>query len=121
MEAPPVTAGIPGFQPLHAGVGRRAAPELPSCAVFVEATRGGPHLFPDSPLFFAPSAGRRRNRAEPGKRVMNPAKNKVWDSSPSLPHAFPDRFPEPAMDHRVVVLSLLAACLANVACLVAFL
>jgi hypothetical protein len=70
----------------------------------------------------------RQNRAARtprGKRNLNRAKNRVWDSWPTRRHAprvdSQRLFPERAMDVRTLVVTLLIANLTNAVCLYAYL
>jgi len=56
------------------------------------------------------------NRAAIGKREMNPGKNKLWDSGLESRSCSILRFLEPAMNAMLVV-TLVTACMVNMACL----
>jgi hypothetical protein len=53
--------------------------------------------------------------------VVNPGKNKAWDSCPAPGHAGCVDSSERTMNDKLLVLGLLAASLVNLACLCAYL
>jgi len=65
--------------------------------------------------------GRIGTRTPARKREVNPAKNRVWDSSPILAQAADGDSEERAMYVISIVFGLTAASLANVVCLYGYL
>jgi len=65
--------------------------------------------------------GRIGGRTPARKREVNPAKNRVWDSSPILAQAAGSDSEERAMYVISIVFGLTAASLANVVCLYGYL